>query len=330
MPQYDDICLIRPEAVAAICGMLTQPGACNAVGYSGLTDPRTAKARFPSSYTKRWQSQPASNKQQCPRDETFEIYFNDTPLLRKIAYLQNENSYTFAYDLMENSSAALFPEDGNGFIHFNQAITANPEGWNPHTNVLCTSDGSAGQRQVWIDTTSGSPTTITIDLLFSPTSATTGGIQLYRYNSGDETFNGLPNGSSSEPGYIPFIAGQTTYTYQPIQSDDYSFAVYGHLEEGILAEGMEISFSGTCSNLGHFPTDGFLNDLYRYARGRVIMLSHDVLVKNGASDLNDQGYISVARLQDNTDWYSMVSSGANSSIFRQVRGLFLSVPDASR
>lgn len=50
--------------------------------------------------------------------------------------------------------------------------------------------------------------------------------------------------------------------------------------------------------------------MYRYGRGKLIMLSHDILIKNGASELNDQGYITVARLSDTTDWYVLsVTSG---------------------
>lgn len=298
--------------------MLTQPGASLAVGFSGLTNARTGKARFPSAATKRWQSQPAAAKRQLPRDEMVEVYFNDTPLLRKIAYDQNQNSYTAAYQLYENTSDTLYPEDGNGFLHFTKAKTLNPNGYNPHTETLPASQGTKGQRQIWIDSTSGSPATVTITCNFTPTAASAqGGIQVYRYNSGDEDFDGLPNGSSGDPGWIPFVAGTATYTWQPTISDDYAFQVVAP-EEDLLNAGFQVSFSTTTAIWCHLPSDGFLEDIYKYARGKIRMLAHDVLIKNGASELNDQGFITCARLQDDSDWYDMIIAGQDNSVYTLV------------
>lgn len=312
MPEVVDLLQIRDTVVAGICAMLNQPGASGAVGFSGLTCPRTAKARFPSTQTKRWQSQPVAAKRQLPRDETVEVYFNDTPLLRKIAYNENGNAFTANYEAFENEDTTVYAEDG-GFLHWNKFRTTNPTGFNPHTDTLCTSDGTLEQRQVWIDCTTGSVATVTVTCNVAPTSASNdGGIQFWRFNSCNETWDGLPS-----DGYLPFVAATTTYTFQPTISDDYSIQIV-NCEDSVLAGGFLVEFSTSSGIWAHLPSEGFLEDIYRYARGRVTMLAHDVLIKNGASSLNDQGYISVARLQDNTDWYSMIITGADNSVFDQV------------
>lgn len=252
MPQYDDITLIRPEAVAAVCGMLTQPGACQAVGFTGTTNPRTAKARFPSSHPKRWQDQPTAANRQCPRNETVEVYFNDTPLLRKIAYNANSNAYTANYDLFENGSQTLFPDDGNGFLHFTHAQTANMNGFNPHSPTLCVSTGTSGQRQFWVDTTTGNTATVTVTCNVAPTSLSNdGGIQFYRYNSGAEDFEGLPG---SDPGFIPFVSGTTVYTFHPTISDDYTISII-NAEEDTLVAGWTVSFSTSVGIWAHVPME---------------------------------------------------------------------------
>lgn len=310
----DDLVRIRPGVVRGICAMLYQPGASVAVGFAGLVCQRTAKARFPSTATKRWQSQPAAAKRQLPRDETVEVYFNDTPLLRKISYNENGNAFTASYEAYDNEDTTLFAEDG-GFLHFNKFKTTQPNGFNPHTETLCTSDGSLGQRQVWLDATLGSVCVVTFTLLTAPTSASnTGGIQVWRYNSGNESFDGLPG---ADPGFLPFVATTTVYTISLTLSDDYSFQII-NAEDDVLVTGFEVSFSTSCGIWAHLPMEGFLDDLYRYSRGKITMLSHDILIKNGASTLNDQGYITVARLQDTTDWYSMIITGADNSVFDQV------------
>lgn len=294
--------------------MLTQPGASSAVGFSETTNPRTAKARFPSSQPKRWQAQPVQAKRQCPGDETVQIFFNDTPLLRKIAYDENANSFTAEYQLQENTSTDLWPEDGTGFLHFNQGYSmTGPTGYAPHGTYLIASEGSESQRQVWIDTTVGSTATVTFTCNVAPTSASDqGGIQVYRYNSGEEGFTDLP-----DDGWIPFVATTTSYTFSPTISDDYSFAIIG-AEKAVLVGGFQVQFSTTTGIWCHLPMEGLLEDEYRYGRGKVTNLAHDILVKNGASELNDQGWISVARLQDTTDWWSLITNGVDGSIFANV------------
>ena len=307
--------LIRQEAVTAICAMLLLPGGSPAVGFTGLTCQRTGKARFPFTLTKRWQSQPPEANRQLSREETARIYFNDSPLLSEIGYDENANEYVATYDLMDNETDVLQADDVSGFLHFNKAYTTNLSGWNPHTPTMPASVGVKGQRQFWFDTTADNPGTITLTTVGTPgADDLQGGFQLYRNNSGDTDFEGLPG---ADPGYVPFVSGQQVYTIQPTISDDYSIQVI-NAGEDLLAAGFQVRFSFDVGSWGHLPCDGFLDDAYRYARGKVRMLAHDVLVKNGASELNDQGWITVARLQDETDWYDIVSQGGDNSLFKIV------------
>lgn len=67
-------------------------------------------------------------------------------------------------------------------------------------------------------------------------------------------------------------------------------------------------FLGTRCRL---PTEKFFELTQRYGRGLIRMLAHSVLIKCGVSVTTDGisvGYISVARLENDLDWYVRVNS----------------------
>lgn len=306
---------VRPQMVALICENICLPGSARLLidfNTGGCSDP-TAVESIPSTYLQEWQSPPTDiTKRILDRSETGGVIFNDSPWLASIRQDINTDADRATYNWTDNGNTNLFPENVNGSLHVNLVQTNDPLGYCPHGNNLIASQLETGERVVWNDAAENN-TTPSTQIISANVHATTASIGAYmtlnRYAGGELEFvTAIPVTAAGPIG--PFTVNVTLM-------DDYWWTMSG-FEDAVVQGGWKVTQSWNCETWAHITTEKFFDNYQRYGRGRVRMLAHDMLIKCGAAEFYDIGYITVARLQADTDWWSMLSTSQTSSLFKKV------------
>lgn len=307
----------RVEMVALILENICLPGTARIlIDFSTVasTDP-TAVQSLPSTYLQEWQDQPVATKRITSRDETGGVIFNSCPWLRHIISDANALSETAVYRWTDNGNTTLRPMTGSGSLMANRAETTDANGYNPHTNNLFFSQLETGERVGWVDAvqTNTTPTTLVITGLVNATSASIGaGITLNRYDTGELTYvTSIPITAAGAIG---------PYTINIIIPDDYWVVVSG-FENAVIVGGFTVTQTWNCGTWCHLPTEKFFELTQRYGRGQIRMLAHSCLIKCGAVVTTEGvsiGYLAVARLENDQDWYTMIASARDKSLFKQI------------
>lgn len=307
----------RVEMVALILENICLPGTARIlIDFSTVasSDP-TAVQSLPSTYLQEWQDQPVATKRILARNETGGVLFNSSPWLRHIISDANALSETATYRWTENGNTTLRPVDNNGSLFANRAETTDPFGYNPHTTNLFFPQLESGERVGWIDAVEANttPTTLVITGLVAATSASIGaGITLNRYDSGELTY------VTSIP--ITAAGALGPYTINITIPDDY-WVVLSGFENAVIVGGFTVTQSWNCGTWAHLPTEKFFDLTQRYGRGQIRMLAHSCLIKCGAVVTTEGvsiGYLTVARLENDLDWYQMITSAKDRSLFTMV------------
>lgn len=301
---------VRPQMVLLICENLTMPGTARILidfNTGGFSDP-TAVVSLPSTTIQDWQDQPVATKRILLRSETAGVIFNDSPWLRIIISDANAESEQATYNWTDNGVTTLKPVDEEGSLYVNRAVTNNVNGYNPHTNNLFSPVLESGQRTVWIDAvaTNTTPTTLVLGAPVAATSASIGAaFTVNRYDEGELTY--VTSVVIAGAGAIgPFTVNITI-------PDDYWVVTTG-FENAVIVGGFTVTQSWNCGTWRHLPSEKFWELTQRYGRGEIRMLAHAFLVKCGVPELYDQGYITVARLENPLDWYNLILSGQTGSL----------------
>lgn len=301
----------------------------------GSSDPM-AVVSLPTTVVQEWQDQPVTTKRITFRSETGGVIFSDSPWLREIIADANSESEQATYRWSENGNFNLRPVDDEGSLFTNRAVTTNANGYNPHTSNLFSSELESGQRVTWVDAvaTNTAPTTLVLGAPVTATSASIGAaFTVNRYDEGELTT--VTSVTVVGAGTIgPFtvnitimgtgasefsLGGRESYYEKsnPYYLDDYWVVVSG-FENAVIVGGFNVTQSWNSGTWCHLPAEKFWDLTQRYGRGKIRMLGHSFLIKCGVPELYDQGYLSVARLENPLDWYNMLVASQVTSLFKRI------------